>query len=471
MEMDKMPRRNNADYGLTLQKIICDYYKLPINNHADAQFNSSYNTDYEKELIPIIPKIFEDICSKPVELLTYTSKFTDHKQSTSPHNFLLKNGETLSFRSVKTSDKVAPRTVGQAGFERLNDYFFDIYGKKIENQDDIKELMFNNIDEVLPIFIDHLFQSDQTVIISQRDPTNYKIIRNDEVDYVSFSRNDFRFTKDLTTWNESTTLKYHNKSIAEIQVHKKRSFKFRFIVSALGEWLQKVKYTTETLGISTEAGICEIFNLEKPDSFATRESRKYINALKPVLIESFKNMPPAIIHSGSTKGKRGGVSKCSYDFVLEEGLTLSVKSNKGKMVCPPEVGQPGAETCFLYFSKFLPKGTKEVTKSNFKEMVYEHICELIPIYVNHLFDSDWLLWVYEVKDGYEHKEISKDKIMDYMWEKEKFTFTRQTIEKWNESNTVKYGGISIGEFQVHNNRNCFKFRFNMKNLLEMILKD
>lgn len=194
-----MPRRNNADYGLTLQKIICDYYKLPINNHADAQFNSSYNTDYEKELIPIIPKIFEDICSKPVELLTYTSKFTDHKQSTSPHNFLLKNGETLSFRSVKTSDKVAPRTVGQAGFERLNDYFFDIYGKKIENQDDIKELMFNNIDEVLPIFIDHLFQSDQTVIISQRDPTNYKIIRNDEVDYVSFSRNDFRFTKDLTT--------------------------------------------------------------------------------------------------------------------------------------------------------------------------------------------------------------------------------------------------------------------------------
>ena len=43
-----------------------------------------------------------------------------------------------------------------------------------------------------------------------------------------------------------------------------------------------------------------------------------------------------------------------------------------------------------------------------------------------------------------------------MWEKEKFTFTRQTIEKWNESNTVKYDGISIGEFQVHNNRNCFK---------------
>lgn len=471
MEMIKLPIRNNADYGLTLQKIICDYYNLRINSHAMSQFESSYNADYEEELTPIIPKIFTNLGSEPVELLTYTSKFTDHRQTTSPHNFLLKNGETLSFRSVKTSDKVAPRTVGQAGFPVLNDYFSDIYGKIIEDQNDIKELMFNSIDEVLPIFIDHMFQSDQTVIISQKEPSNYKIIRNDEVGYVSFSRNDFTFTRDLITWNESTTLKYHNKSIAEIQVHKKRSFKFRFIVSALGEWLQKVKYTTETLGISTEAAICEIFNLEKPDSFATRESRKYINDLKPVLRDAFKNMPPAIEHSGSTQGERGGVSKCSYDFVLEGNLTLSVKSNKGKMVCPPEVGQPGAETCFLYFSKFLPKGTEEITKTNFKEMVYEHIHELIPIYVDHLFDSDWLVWVYEVNEGYEHKEISRNKIMDYEWKKEKFTFTRPSIEKWNESNTVKYEGVSIGEFQVHNNRNCYKFRFNMKNLLDMILKD
>lgn len=471
MEMIKLPIRNNADYGLTLQKIICDYYNLRINSHAMSQFESSYNADYEEELTLIIPKIFTNLGSEPVELLTYTSKFTDHRQTTSPHNFLLKNGETLSFRSVKTSDKVAPRTVGQAGFPVLNDYFSDIYGKIIEDQNDIKELMFNSIDEVLPIFIDHMFQSDQTVIISQKEHSNYKIIRNDEVGYVSFSRNDFTFTRDLITWNESTTLKYHNKSIAEIQVHKKRSFKFRFIVSALGEWLQKVKYTTETLGISTEAAICEIFNLEKPDSFATRESRKYINDLKPVLRDAFKNMPTAIEHSGSTQGERGGVSKCSYDFVLEGNLTLSVKSNKGKMVCPPEVGQPGAETCFLYFSKFLPKGTEEITKTNFKEMVYEHIHELIPIYVDHLFDSDWLVWVYEVNDGYEHKEISRNKIMDYEWKREKFTFTRPTIEKWNESNTVKYDGISIGEFQVHNNRNCYKFRFNMKNLLDMILKD
>ena len=63
-------------------------------------------------------------------------------------------------------------------------------------------------------------------------------------------------------------------------------------------------------------------------------------------------MPPAIAHTGSTKGERGGTSKCSYDFLLEGNLTLSVKSNKGKMVCPPEVGQPGSKTCLLYFADF-----------------------------------------------------------------------------------------------------------------------
>lgn len=465
----KEKKVNNADYGLTLQKIICDYYDLPINEQANRQFNANYNEDYKNELILIIPKIFNDIGSKPFELLTYTDKLTDSKQRTSPHNFLLKNGKTLSLRTVKTSDKIAPRTVGQAGFPMLNDYFRDIYGAEIKNQNDIKELMFNKIDKVLPTFIDHLFLSDYTILISQKDSTNYKIIRNDEISYLSFSRNDFTFTQDPNTWNESTTLKYKDKSIAEIQTHKKRTFKFRFIISALSNFLQKAKYNNETLGISTEAAICELFNIEKPISFNTRESKKYIESLKPILLDAFKKLPKAITHSGSTKGNRGGQSKCSYDFILDGGLTLSVKSNKGKMVCPPEVGQPGSETCLLYFSEFFPKGTTEVTKINFKQMVFKYIHMLIPIYINHLFDSDWLLWIYEEKDGYHHKEISKNKIKKHLWKKEKFTFTKKSIEEWNESNTVKYNGISIGEFQVHNNRNCFKFRFNMKNLLNIIL--
>jgi hypothetical protein len=51
------------------------------------------------------------------------------------------------------------------------------------------------------------------------------------------------------------------------------------------------------------------------------------------------------------------------------------------------------------------------------------------------------------------------------WDMKKISFT-QTLASWNESCTVKYDGISIGEFQVHNNRNCFKFRFNFSGLIE-----
>ena len=460
---------NNADFGLTLQKIICDEYDLAINSWARNQFDSNYNPEYENELKQMIQIIFERINSKPVELLTYSNALTSIKQTTSPHNFLLDDGKTLSIRTTKTSDKVAPRTVGQAGFSVLNDYFADIYGKKIVDQSDVRKLVYEHIHEMLPVFIDNLFQSDLTVFISRQDPENVQIINSEELSDYSFSRSDFEFTRGLDRWTESTTLKFHGKSIAEIQTHRERSFKFRFIVSSIPEWFSTVKKTNETLGMSAECAVCEYFHLEKPDSFKHRVFKGYVESLLPVVADAFENMPAAIRHSGSDSGERGEQSKCSYDFVLYGEKTLSLKTNKGNMVCPPEVGQPGSKTCLLYFSEFFEPGTSEVTRDSFKQMVFRYIDQIMPIYVNHLFDSDWLLWIYETKEGFKHLEISKENIKNYVWDYERFSFTKSTVNEWNESNTVKYDGVSIGEFQVHNNRNCFKFRFNMPNVLSFIL--
>lgn len=109
-------------------------------------------------------------------------------------------------------------------------------------------------------------------------------------------------------------------------------------------------------------------------------------------------------------------------------------------------------------------------------MVYTHIEKLIPIYLSHMFDSDFLLRIYEnnKKDvllsgqlyGYDIMEKSFGK--DFVWKRELFSFSQPEINSWNESNTVSYDGISLGEFQVHNNRNCFKFRFNFDNLLKIL---
>ena len=459
---------NNADYGLTFQYLICNHYHLAVNSTAAEQFVSNFNPAYVEELKPVCSKVFDLVGSKPSKLLTYSQEMTDAVQTTSPHNFVLANGKTLSIRTMKTRDKVAPRTVGQAGYPILNELFGDIYGGKIQNQQDVRNLMYSHIHEVMPVFIDHLFCSDYNVFVNRKNLNEINVIKAEEVGKYDFAREDFTFTKSLDAWTESITLKYHGVSIAEIQTHRNRTFKFRFIVSAIPEWFKRVKETTETLGISAEAAICDYFGIEKPSSFSTRVSPTLERTLMPVITEAFTILPKAVKHTGSTEGTRGGASKCPYDFELEGGLLLSVKTNTGNKVCPPDVGQPGAETCMHYFGHFLPSGTSQITNQSFKEMVFNHIEELIPIYVDHLFEADWLLWIYRDRNGYKYRTITRKDLKSYNWEKEKFSFTKATVDDWNESNTVKYDNNSIGEFQVHQHRSCFKFRFNMPVLLALL---
>jgi hypothetical protein len=45
-------------------------------------------------------------------------------------------------------------------------------------------------------------------------------------------------------------------------------------------------------------------------------------------------------------------------------------------------------------------------------------------------------------------------------------FTRG-LGEWKESTTLKIGNKSIGEFQIHNNRDCIKFRFNIETLISL----
>lgn len=460
--------QNNADFGISLQAMLCDRAGLDINTTAAEHFRANYNERYEEELLNICKKIEDIIPSKLSKYLTYTDEFIAPGQTTCPHNFLLENGETLSVRTTKTSDRVAPRTLGQAGFAVLNDFFGDLYGEEIRSKNDIKKLVYHHIHEMFPVFADYLLKSDYTIFVDRQHPDSLQLIKADELGELSFERQDFTFTRELAQWTESITLKYHNISVAEIQVHANRSFKFRFMVSKIPIWMIKVKETTETLGMSAESAICKLFNLPRPLSFATRVSPALERELMPAIREAFKLMPPARKHTGSEVGARGENSKCSYDFVLEGGMTMSLKTNKGKMVCPPEVGQPGADTCMRYFREFFPPELERVDNRSFKEMVYAHIEEIMPIYLSHLMDSDLLLWIYRDGTKYSQKVIESSKVQSFKWDRSKFTYTKPNIDDWNESNSVKYDGNKIGEFQVHNGRVCFKFRFHMPNLLELL---
>lgn len=105
-----------------------------------------------------------------------------------------------------------------------------------------------------------------------------------------------------------------------------------------------------------------------------------------------------------------------------------------------------------------------------KKMVYEKSDQMLSIYLKHLFDSDYLVWIYKNDAFFDYKIIQKFNTDVIIFDKNKISFTKANIEEWNESNTIKYEGISLGEFQVHRNRSCFKFRFNFLNLIKLYKK-
>ncbi len=457
---------NNAFLGMTIQKYICQKYDVAMHPNAVAQFTSNYNKAYEPGLDGLTNAIFEDIGTLPTQCSTFAPS-EKGKETLSPHNFLLENGLTLSIRTNKTGDKVAPRVVGQCGLFVFNAFFSELAGFDIEDKEQIKGVILKNIHRMIPTFLDYLFASDYTVWVRyDNGEYSYTIFdRNQFVD-IEPEREHFTFTKDVDVWNESTTLKYKGISIAEIQIHKNRTFKFRFIMKAMQKFLVEAKMTTETFGMTAEKTICDVFGLSYPANFKTRCSVRLQEEITPIVKAAFTDLPNAIKHTGSEKGERGKESKCSYDFLLEGHKTLSLKTNTGKMVCPPEVGQPGAETCYLYFGHLTD--ASEITENVFKEMVLNRIAEMMPIYVEHLLDSDYLLWIYKKKDNYAYKIFDSDFAQNMLWDRNAFSFTKSTIEEWNESNTLKYNGISIGEFQVHKARSCYKFRFNMENFEKII---
>ena len=463
---------NNALFGFMLQNSICRKFNIVLDNERVINtFNANYDNSISSIVDEIVDDVFNNVKLTPVECTTFN---IDYDGKEVPYNFVLSDNSTLSIRTNVNGCKVAPRTVGQAGFEKLNIYFSDIYGKKIDNQDDIKHLICESPERVLPIFFEHLFDADYILWIFQDEKGfSFHLLKGDSGIDIDYEKKYFSFTKDYDEWNESTTLKYKGKSIAEIQVHKNRSFKFRFIMKNVVPMIVSRDKNNETLGITAEKTICDLFHIEYPANFFNRYSPELQYQISDAIENAFRYLPVPIKHLGSEVGERGGRSKSSCDFLLSGDKTLSLKTNIGKMVCPPEIGQPNNLTCYLYFKDLISE--KHIDANIFKKMVFDNIDKMIPKYLNHLFDSDYLLRIYVDKatclNGcslYQYEIFDKNFGKNFVWNRELFSFSKNSIEEWKESNTVYYKKIPLGEFQIHRNRNCFKFRFNFRNLVSII---
>jgi len=223
----------------------------------------------------------------------------------------------------------------------------------------------------------------------------------------------------------------------------------------------------ESLGMTAEFIICELAGLPA-EHLRSRIHAPLIPVIRPTLEAALERLPVVTAHEG-------GFS--DIDFQTATG-TLSVKTNhslKSTKVAPQRCGQPSARTFTQFFLDFFDERelvAGVVPRSVMKARVQERIDEFIPIYVKNLFDCDHTLWLWaEPAPGY--RIFERASLDDVHWELDRFTFT-VSPEEWNESCTVKYlprgesKPRSIGEFQIHNNRDNYKFRFIMKNLIDLV---
>jgi hypothetical protein len=386
---------------------------------------------------------------------------------------------------MNNTPKPCPKVAGQPGVDKANKLFGHLYPSTIDKRT-FKDLVITKTQDLLDIYFDYLFISDFSVFVYLKDstsnlwnPSDYvvKIIESKTLGNIEFTQSSITFSNSISQWNESNTVRLNNRSIGEFQVHtaSNRFIKFRFFLKNLIEFVDYKNKNNETLGATTEFVICKHFNLKIPQSanLIDRADKTLIQPLTKTVISAFNELPNPISYVGAEGGSRQG-SKSSVDFLLEENKTLSLKTNlsKSNKVCPPEIGQPSFKTFDHYFSDsgfYVPP----IDETKFKEMVVNNPEFLFFEYIDKLFDCDELLWIYgenSALSSFNYKVVSSYQIeenLEFFRNKEKYSFTR-TLMEWNESNTMKYNDISIGEFQVHSSRNSLKFRFNYYNLMELL---
>jgi hypothetical protein len=220
----------------------------------------------------------------------------------------------------------------------------------------------------------------------------------------------------------------------------------------------------EAFGITCEYITCKLYGLENKleDRIITRGYDKLYNTLS-----SFKDEFEQ--QYNQTIKQFNGVNNDSVDFFCEYNKSLSMKSNfkKSGKVCPQDIGQPTKKSFIKRIKKFYIFKDVVIAQTNdgIKQFIINNINQLVPLYFKKMFCCDYTIWIYGNKNGEFHYKIIDLKNIKYPFVDNKFTFTKNLIN-WNEGNTLKYNGISIGEFQVHRNRDCIKFRFYINKVLE-----
>jgi hypothetical protein len=209
---------------------------------------------------------------------------------------------------------------------------------------------------------------------------------------------------------------------------------------------------TEDLGKIFEMAICLSYEIEYNGKY--KYSLEEADIIKERIYKLKDVFPYKIKHIAKNGNK--------YDFVsLEnEDIHLSAKTTKkdGK-VCPQVIGQPSKKKFCEFFGLDLQYNLEQI-----KQYIQDNINALLNIYTLNTFDCPVIYYN-------KHKNL-----LLFVKLKENINWTNFDItfshviknKKWIESSSIIINNNNtIGEFQIHNHRDCIKFRWSFEKILNL----
>ncbi|NBU34479.1 hypothetical protein EB118_14730 [bacterium] len=234
-------------------------------------------------------------------------------------------------------------------------------------------------------------------------------------------------------------------------------------VSELGRRVYKCTLkNTEQLGVYVERGICNLAKVPFNTVRTYPMTPKYLLDDIRYALSEYLSEIGIICHTGHKNG--------SCDFQTHSEKTVSVKTimNSNNKICPQKVGQCTVKRFDEHF-EVTQKGDTQGKPSRdvLKGYISKNLEKLVDEYLDNTFCCDHTILVHFGKgvcyciDKYGRLSFSRG-----------LKFSLKNIE-WNESNTVYVktplcSKMTLGEFQIHNNRDSVKFRFNTNTLLKLI---
>jgi hypothetical protein len=220
--------QDNEQFGIYVEKIICDIANIPFNTKRDKNM---LVLPQEQELVikNDIQRTLKDIPLKFKEHIGGRNGKTD---------YILESDNTASVKSTSsTQSKICPQVIGQTSPNKLGEYF----STNINSNDDFKKFIgSNSLRDVLSNhYLPHTFICDITLIYLFNKSKMY-IIKKHPGAVMGFVDGEIRFAKSHDLWNETISVHLVREGkkypIGEFQTHSKRnSCKFRFNINNLVE--------------------------------------------------------------------------------------------------------------------------------------------------------------------------------------------------------------------------------------------